>query len=211
VQTIRRATPCSRSPRFRANTPCGGENPSGRFCRRSRNSASGSFLQPSGQGFLTGAISETRPSTAPTSATSFPASRRRPARRIRRWLVCSAKSQPKRRLRPPDRTRLAAGQKPWIVPIPGTTKLHRLDENIGAVAVELTPAELRESTVPSRRSRCKGPGIRNICSNSWGAEAAEPCTQEPALPAGDARVRDAPQRSDRRGERTCELAFWVRA
>jgi aryl-alcohol dehydrogenase-like predicted oxidoreductase len=34
-------------------------------------------------------------------------------------------------------------QKPWIVPIPGTTKLHRLDENIGAVSVELTPADLR--------------------------------------------------------------------
>ena len=35
-------------------------------------------------------------------------------------------------------------QKPWIVPIPGTTKLHRLEENIGAVAVELSSADLRE-------------------------------------------------------------------
>ena len=35
-------------------------------------------------------------------------------------------------------------QKPWIVPIPGTTKLHRLEENIGAAAVELTPEDLRE-------------------------------------------------------------------
>ncbi|MEK6337493.1 MAG: aldo/keto reductase [Acidobacteriota bacterium] len=35
-------------------------------------------------------------------------------------------------------------QKPWIVPIPGTTKLHRLDENIGATSVELTPDDLRE-------------------------------------------------------------------
>ena len=35
-------------------------------------------------------------------------------------------------------------QKPWIVPIPGTTKLHRLDENIGAAAVELTSDDLRE-------------------------------------------------------------------
>ena len=35
-------------------------------------------------------------------------------------------------------------QKPWIVPIPGTTKLARLDENIGSVAVELTPNDLRE-------------------------------------------------------------------
>jgi aryl-alcohol dehydrogenase-like predicted oxidoreductase len=35
-------------------------------------------------------------------------------------------------------------QKPWIVPIPGTTKLHRLEENIAAVDVELTPDDLRE-------------------------------------------------------------------
>ncbi|HVS36508.1 MAG TPA: aldo/keto reductase [Gemmataceae bacterium] len=35
-------------------------------------------------------------------------------------------------------------QKPWIVPIPGTTKLHRLDENIGAAAVALTPDDLRD-------------------------------------------------------------------
>ena len=35
-------------------------------------------------------------------------------------------------------------QKPWIVPIPGTRKLERLDENIGAATVELTPADLRE-------------------------------------------------------------------
>ena len=35
-------------------------------------------------------------------------------------------------------------QRPYIVPIPGTTKLHRLEENIGAAAVELTEADLRE-------------------------------------------------------------------
>ena len=35
-------------------------------------------------------------------------------------------------------------QKPWIAPIPGTTKLHRLEENVGAAKVELTPADLRE-------------------------------------------------------------------
>jgi aryl-alcohol dehydrogenase-like predicted oxidoreductase len=34
-------------------------------------------------------------------------------------------------------------QKPWIVPIPGTTKRHRLEENIGAASVELTPDDLR--------------------------------------------------------------------
>ena len=35
-------------------------------------------------------------------------------------------------------------QKPWIVPIPGTTQLHHLDENLGGAAVELSPAELAE-------------------------------------------------------------------
>ena len=35
-------------------------------------------------------------------------------------------------------------QRPWIVPIPGTTKLHRLDENLGATDVELTKDDLRE-------------------------------------------------------------------
>lgn len=42
-------------------------------------------------------------------------------------------------------------QKPWIVPIPGTTKLHRLDENIGAVTVELTSDDLREIESASSR------------------------------------------------------------
>ena len=49
-------------------------------------------------------------------------------------------------------------QKPWIVPIPGTTKLNRLDENLGAVNVELTPDDLREieaaaSTIAVQGSR----------------------------------------------------------
>jgi aryl-alcohol dehydrogenase-like predicted oxidoreductase len=35
-------------------------------------------------------------------------------------------------------------QKPWIVPIPGTTKLHRLEENIGAAAVTLSAGDLRQ-------------------------------------------------------------------
>src|SRR5213592_3306751 len=47
-------------------------------------------------------------------------------------------------------------QKPWIVPIPGTTKLHRLDENIGAAAVELTPADLREIDAAASRITVQG-------------------------------------------------------
>jgi aryl-alcohol dehydrogenase-like predicted oxidoreductase len=49
-------------------------------------------------------------------------------------------------------------QKPWIVPIPGTTKLHRLDENMGAIAVELTPDDLRD--IESAASKIKVQGAR---------------------------------------------------
>src|SRR5438105_15850571 len=49
-------------------------------------------------------------------------------------------------------------QKPWIVPIPGTTKLHRLDENIGAATVELTPEDLRE--IDSAAAKIKVQGAR---------------------------------------------------
>jgi aryl-alcohol dehydrogenase-like predicted oxidoreductase len=49
-------------------------------------------------------------------------------------------------------------QKPWIVPIPGTTKLHRLDENVGAVAVKLTPDDLRE--IDSAASKITVQGAR---------------------------------------------------
>ena len=47
-------------------------------------------------------------------------------------------------------------QKPWIVPIPGTTKLHRLDENIGAIAVELTPDDLQDIDVAAAKITVQG-------------------------------------------------------
>jgi len=49
-------------------------------------------------------------------------------------------------------------QKPWIVPIPGTTKLHRLQENIGAASVQLTPEDLRE--IESAASKITVQGAR---------------------------------------------------
>ena len=49
-------------------------------------------------------------------------------------------------------------QRPWIVPIPGTTKLHRLEENLGAATVELTPADLR--AIESASSSIKPQGAR---------------------------------------------------
>jgi len=47
-------------------------------------------------------------------------------------------------------------QKPWIVPIPGTTKLNRLEENLGAVNVELTPDDLRQLDVAASKIQVKG-------------------------------------------------------
>jgi aryl-alcohol dehydrogenase-like predicted oxidoreductase len=47
-------------------------------------------------------------------------------------------------------------QKPWIVPIPGTTKLHRLEENIGSVAIEFTDDELREIEKASSKIKVEG-------------------------------------------------------
>jgi aryl-alcohol dehydrogenase-like predicted oxidoreductase len=47
-------------------------------------------------------------------------------------------------------------QKPWIVPIPGTTKLHRLEENIGAANVELSPGELRELETAASKIAVQG-------------------------------------------------------
>ena len=49
-------------------------------------------------------------------------------------------------------------QKPWIVPIPGTTKLHRLEENLGGAALELTPNDLRE--IESAASKITVEGAR---------------------------------------------------
>ena len=47
-------------------------------------------------------------------------------------------------------------QKPWIVPIPGTTKLHRLEENIGAVDVKLSPEDLRELETAASKIAVQG-------------------------------------------------------
>jgi aryl-alcohol dehydrogenase-like predicted oxidoreductase len=47
-------------------------------------------------------------------------------------------------------------QKPWIVPIPGTTKLHRLEENLGAAEIELTPDDLREIETAASKITVQG-------------------------------------------------------
>ena len=49
-------------------------------------------------------------------------------------------------------------QKPWLVPIPGTTKLHRLEENIGAAVIELTPDDLRQIDSATSKIPVQGRG-----------------------------------------------------
>jgi aryl-alcohol dehydrogenase-like predicted oxidoreductase len=68
------------------------------------------------------------------------------ARRANRVFVELLERIAERKQATPAQVALAwlLAQKPWIVPIPGTTKLHRLEENIGAIDVELTDEDLRE-------------------------------------------------------------------
>jgi aryl-alcohol dehydrogenase-like predicted oxidoreductase len=100
---------------------------------------------PLGKGFLTGKIDETTTLDSTDFRSTLP--RFTPeARKANQALVDLIGAIAEQKKATPAQIALAwvLAQKPWIVPIPGTTKLHRLDENIGALAVELTPKDLRE-------------------------------------------------------------------
>jgi aryl-alcohol dehydrogenase-like predicted oxidoreductase len=102
-------------------------------------------FSPLGKGFLTGAINEK--TTFETTDFRNIVPRFTPeARRANRVVVDVLGEIATRKQASPAQIAIAwlLAQKPWIVPIPGTTKLHRLEENIGAVAVELTSDDLRE-------------------------------------------------------------------
>jgi aryl-alcohol dehydrogenase-like predicted oxidoreductase len=100
---------------------------------------------PLGKGFLTGKISEETTFASTDLRSRIP--RFTPeARKTNLALVDLIGAMAKRKKATPAQIALAwlLAQKPWIVPIPGTTKLARVEENIGAAAVELTPDDLRE-------------------------------------------------------------------
>jgi aryl-alcohol dehydrogenase-like predicted oxidoreductase len=100
---------------------------------------------PLGKGFLTGAIDETTTLRSDDFRSTLP--RFTPeARKANQGLVDLLASIAKRKNATPAQIALAwlLAQKPWIVPIPGTTKPNRLTENIGAVDVELTTDDLRD-------------------------------------------------------------------
>jgi aryl-alcohol dehydrogenase-like predicted oxidoreductase len=100
---------------------------------------------PLGKGFLTGKINENTAFDSTDFRSTLP--RFTPeARKANQALVDLLGKIAQRKKATPGQIALAwlLAQKPWIVPIPGTTKLHRLEENIGAAAVELTTDDLRE-------------------------------------------------------------------
>jgi aryl-alcohol dehydrogenase-like predicted oxidoreductase len=102
-------------------------------------------FSPLGRGFLAGQINENTAFESSDFRNALP--RFAPeARKANQALVDLLRKIGERKNATPAQIALAwlLAQKPWIVPIPGTTKLHRLDENIGAAAVELTPDDLRE-------------------------------------------------------------------
>jgi aryl-alcohol dehydrogenase-like predicted oxidoreductase len=104
-------------------------------------------FSPLGRGFLTGKIDETTTFDSSDFRNIVP--RFTPeARKANQALIDLLRRIAERKKATPAQLALAwlLAQKPWIVPIPGTTKPERLEENIGATAVELTPDDLREMT-----------------------------------------------------------------
>jgi len=100
---------------------------------------------PLGRGFLTGKMNENTSFDSSDFRSKLP--RFTPeARKANQALVHLLSEIAKRKKATPAQIALAwlRAQKPWIVPIPGTTKLHRLEENIGAASLELTLDDLRE-------------------------------------------------------------------
>jgi aryl-alcohol dehydrogenase-like predicted oxidoreductase len=100
---------------------------------------------PLGRGFLTGKINQNTTFDSSDFRNILP--RFTPeALKANQTLVDLLGEIAKRKKTTPAQIALAwlLAQKPWIVPIPGTTKLHRLEENIGAASVELTPQDLRD-------------------------------------------------------------------
>jgi aryl-alcohol dehydrogenase-like predicted oxidoreductase len=102
-------------------------------------------FSPLGKGFLTGKIDENSTFDSGDFRNTIP--RFDPeTRKANRAFVDLLGRIAERKVATPAQIALAwlLGQKPWIVPIPGTTKLHRLEENLAAADVELTPDDLRE-------------------------------------------------------------------
>src|ERR1700683_5080608 len=109
---------------------------------------------PLGKGFLTGAIKEDTKFESTDFRSTLP--RFTPeALKANQALIDLLGDIAKRKNATPAQIALAwlLAQKPWIAPIPGTTKLSRVEENLGAVAVELTPEDLRDIEAAASKIR----------------------------------------------------------
>ncbi len=114
-------------------------------------------FSPLGKGFLTGKIDENTTFDSSDFRNIVP--RFTPeARKANQALVDLLSRVAGQKKATPAQIALAwlLAQKPWIVPIPGTTKLHRLEENIGSTEVELTPDDLREIDSASSKITVQG-------------------------------------------------------
>ncbi len=114
-------------------------------------------FSPLGKGFLTGKIDEGTSFASTDFRNTVP--RFSPeARKANKALVDLLIAIAARQHVTPAQLALAwlLAQKPWIVPIPGTTKLHRLEENLGAASVELSAEDLREVTNAASKIEVQG-------------------------------------------------------
>jgi aryl-alcohol dehydrogenase-like predicted oxidoreductase len=114
-------------------------------------------FSPLGRGFLTGKIDASTEFEKGDVRTNLP--RFTPeARKANQAVVDLLASIGKKKNATPGQIALAwlLAQKPWIVPIPGTTKLHRLEENIGAADVTLTADDLREIDAAAAKITVEG-------------------------------------------------------
>jgi aryl-alcohol dehydrogenase-like predicted oxidoreductase len=114
-------------------------------------------FSPLGKGFLTGKIDENTTFDSTDFRNVVP--RFTPeARKANQALVDLLGVIAERKKATPAQLALAwlLAQKPWIVPIPGTTKLHRLEENLGAADVDLTPDDLREINETASKIEVRG-------------------------------------------------------
>ena len=102
-------------------------------------------FSPLGKGFLTGKITE-ETQFAPNDFRNIVPRFSPENRRANQAVVDLLGAIAQKKQATPAQIALAwvLAQKPWIVPIPGTTKIHRLEENLGAANIELTPDDLRE-------------------------------------------------------------------
>lgn len=114
-------------------------------------------FSPLGKGFLTGKISTDTKFDANDFRNKVPRFDEE-NRKANQALVAVIETFARQKQATPAQVALAwvLAQKPWIVPIPGTTKLHRLRENLGAVSLQLTPQDLRELETAASNVRVQG-------------------------------------------------------